>query len=190
MGIIDDVKKEVAAEAKPEKVQAPLEPLSDEYVEEASDVLLAISKERLVDLVKQKHFICDERQEGLLRKRTVKENFRYEARVNVGFNIMADAYIAPCPDKLFYGNYPHKNLCESFNRYIGIVKDKHFIAGFCRCAEHVEQVGKALESKLRDGGADAEVNVSVKQMVREDSTYPCVVLSAVTRIPCDVEGNI
>ena len=119
MGILDDVKQAVAAEEPAaDEPAAPIGPLPEELVEEAADVLLAILKERLVKAVKEKRFEFDERQEGLLRKRTVRENYRYEAQVEAGFTVKRDSQIAPKPDRIFLGNFYRDNLCKSFNRYI------------------------------------------------------------------------
>ena len=194
MGILDDVKQAVAAEEPAaDEPAAPIGPLPEELVEEAADVLLAILKERLVKAVKEKRFEFDERQEGLLRKRTVRENYRYKAQVEAGFTVQRDSQIAPKPDRIFLGNFYRDNLCKSFNRYIGIaIGDQNVVAGFCRCTEHVEQVGDALLRKLQDGGADAEVKVGIEQVYNYSSETYCPVTSlrAASRIPCDSEGNI
>ena len=79
MGIIDDVRRAATEEPAADEPAAPVEPLPEELVEEAADVLLSLVKERLVKAAKEKHIKFDERQEGRLRKRTVRENFRYEA---------------------------------------------------------------------------------------------------------------
>ena len=190
MGILDDVKQAAFAEEPvADEPAAPIEPLPEELVEEAADVLLAILKERLVKAVKEKRFEFDERQEGLLRKRTVRENYRYEARVRAVFTERRDSQIAPCPEKI----KSTKNLCKSLNRFIGIAADEfNNVFGFCRCAEHVEQVGDALLRKLLDGGVDAEVKVRTEQEFDnwKEAYYPVTVISAVSRIPCDSEGSI
>ena len=179
MGIIDDVRRAATEEPAADEPAAPVEPLPEELVEEAADVLLSLVKERLVKAAKEKRIKFDERQEGRLRKRTVRENFRYEAQVNAGFRVGTESSIPMSTDRIF-------------NRYIGIAVDKYNVAGFCRSSEHLEQVGSALLRKLRDEGVDADVKVGAVQKYNDwsEKYYSEPFILAVSRIPCDSEGNI
>ena len=192
MGILDDVRRAATEEPAADEPAAPVEPLPEELVEEAADVLLSLVKERLVKAAKEKHIKFDERQEGRLRKRTVRENFRYEAQVNVGFEVGRESSIPMSTDRILIGRTPRANLCKSFNRYIGIAVDEHNVAGFCRSSEHLEQVGSALLRKLRDEGVDADVKVGAAQKYNDwsEKYYSEPFILAVSRIPCDSEGNI
>ena len=192
MGILDDVRRAATEEPAADEPAAPVEPLPEELVEEAADVLLSLVKERLVKAAKEKHIKFDERQEGRLRKRTVRENFRYEAQVNAGFRVGTESSIPMSTDRILIGRAPCANLCKSFNRYIGIAVDKYNVAGFCRSSEHLEQVGSALLRKLRDEGVDADVKVGVAQKYNDwsEKYYSEPFILAVSRIPCDSEGNI
>ena len=73
-----------------------------------------------------------------------------------------------------------------------VAVDKYNVAGFCRSSEHLEQVGSALLRKLRDEGVDADVKVGVAQKYNDwsEKYYSEPFILAVSRIPCDSEGNI
>ena len=67
MGILDDVRRAATEEPAADEPAAPVEPLPEELVEEAADVLLSLVKERLMGTSGNRFFLATQGQDKASR---------------------------------------------------------------------------------------------------------------------------
>ena len=196
MGLLDDVRNNTAPEPMQEDTQPQLAgwPLPDDIAEGAVEAYLRQFKLQLENQIKSsksghRMYTCDSKTVGLIRKHKVTENFRYE--FSIGGAVHCES-----PDSRFArreGWWEHLSDGTPLSRANGywanglleIYMAHQNLYFVCLYEDHVEQVVRMTEERLRSEGIQAEAKYN-----RSKDSQRLVGVSIRIRVPCDKDGNI
>lgn len=195
MGLLDDIRESTASEPMREDAQPRRAGwlLPDDVAEGAVEAYLRQFRLELEGKIKdsksgQPRYEWDSRTVGLVRKRTVRENFRYE--FSKGGSVHTEAADSKFARKegwwspidgspLYQLNGSPNGLLEIYS------KSSPSMFFVCLYEDHVEQVVRMTEERLRAEGIQAEASLNFSEDPRRLTGVSIRIC-----VPCDSEGNV
>ena len=192
--LLDDIRESTASEPMREDARPRGAGwlLPDDVAEGAVEAYLRQFKLELEGKIKdsksgQPRYEWDSRTVGLVRKRAVRENFRYE--FSIGGSVRTEAADSKFARKEGWWSHmdgsPLHQLNGSPNGLLEIYKCRSSMFFVCLHENHVEQVVRMTEERLRAEGIQAEASLNLN----EDSRRLAGVQIRIC-VPCDSEGNV